>query len=199
MSYQPKKIKKVLIANRGEIAVHIIQAAHELDMLAVAICSDADIGNLASQLADEVVHIGENLAHKSYLDMDKVIEAAKQVKADAIHPGYGFLSENPTFAQKVVDAGTIFVGPSSDIIKTMGDKAAAILKAKVPTIPGSPVLTDMENAIEEAKKIGYPVVIKAIVGGGGKGIRIVQNEQELQEQYVIASSETKAAFGNGGV
>lgn len=152
MSYQPKKIKKVLIANRGEIAVHIIQAAHELDMLAVAICSDADIGNLASQLADEVVHIGENLAHKSYLDMDKVIEAAKQVKADAIHPGYGFLSENPTFAQKVVDAGTIFVGPSSDIIKTMGDKAAAILKAKVPTIPGSPVLTDMENAIEEAKK-----------------------------------------------
>ncbi|MCI5787374.1 MAG: hypothetical protein MR025_08020 [Helicobacter trogontum] len=155
MSYQPKKIKKVLIANRGEIAVHIIQAAHELDMLAVAICSDADIGNLASQLADEVVHIGENLAHKSYLDMDKVIEAAKQVKADAIHPGYGFLSENPIFAQKVVDAGTIFVGPSSDIIKTMGDKAAAILKAKeakVPTIPGSPVLTDMENAIEEAKK-----------------------------------------------
>ncbi len=199
MSYQPKKIKKVLIANRGEIAVHIIQAAHELDMLAVAICSDADIGNLASQLADEVVHIGENLAHKSYLDMDKVIEAAKQVKADAIHPGYGFLSENPIFAQKVVDAGMIFVGPSSDIIKTMGDKAAAILKAKVPTIPGSPVLTDMENAIEEAKKIGYPVVIKAIVGGGGKGIRIVQNEQELQEQYVIASSKTKAAFGNGGV
>lgn len=199
MSYQPKKIKKVSIANRGEIAVHIIQAAHELDMLAVAICSDADIGNLASQLADEVVHIGENLAHKSYLDMDKVIGAAKQVKADAIHPGYGFLSENPIFAQKVVDAGMIFVGPSSDIIKTMGDKAAAILKAKVPTIPGSPVLTDMENAIEEAKKIGYPVVIKAIVGGGGKGIRIVQNEQELQEQYVIASSETKVAFGNGGV
>ncbi len=199
MSYQPKKIKKVLIANRGEIAVRIIQAAHELDMLAVAICSDADIGNLASQLADEVVHIGENLAHKSYLDMDKVIEAVKQVKADAIHPGYGFLSENPIFAQKVVDAGMIFVGPSSDIIKTMGDKAAAILKAKVPTIPGSPVLTDMENAIEEAKKIGYPVVIKAIVGGGGKGIRIVQNEQELQEQYVIASSKTKAAFGNGGV
>ncbi|AQQ59963.1 acetyl-CoA carboxylase biotin carboxylase subunit [Helicobacter bilis] len=202
MSYKPKKIKKVLIANRGEIAVRVIQAAHELDMLAVAICSDADIGNLASQLADEVVHIGENLAHKSYLDMDKVIDAAKQVNADAIHPGYGFLSENPVFAKKVVDAGMIFVGPSSDIIKTMGDKAAAILKAKeanVPTIPGSPVLSDVENAISEAKKIGYPVVIKAIAGGGGKGIRIVQNEQDLKEQYVIASSEALAAFGNGGV
>lgn len=202
MAYQPKKIKKVLIANRGEIAVRIIQAAHELNMFAVAICSDADIGNLASQLADETVNIGENLAHKSYLDMDKVIEAAKRVGADAIHPGYGFLSENAIFAKKVTDSGMIFVGPSNYIISTMGDKAAAILKAKeagVPTIPGSSILTDVENALEWSDKIGYPVVIKAIAGGGGKGIRIVKDEKELKEQYIVASSEAKAAFGNGGV
>ena len=156
MPYKPKKIKKVLIANRGEIAVRIIQAAHELNMEAVAIFTDADKGNLASQLADEAIHIGENLAHKSYLDMDKVIEAAKQSKADAIHPGYGFLSENAEFAKKVTESGIIFVGPSSDIIKTMGDKAQAILKAKeagVPTIPGSKVLDSKNEALLEAEKI----------------------------------------------
>lgn len=202
MPYKPKKIKKVLIANRGEIAVRIIQAAHELNMEAVAIFTDADKGNLASQLADEAIHIGENLAHKSYLDMDKVIEAAKQSKADAIHPGYGFLSENAEFAKKVTESGIIFVGPSSDIIKTMGDKAQAILKAKeagVPTIPGSKVLDSKDEALLEAEKIGYPLVIKAIAGGGGKGIRIVETKEDLTTQFDIASSEAKAAFGNGGI
>ncbi len=202
MPYKPQKIKRVLIANRGEIAVRIIQAAHELNMQAIAIYTDADKGNLASQLADEAVHIGESLAHKSYLDMDKVIAAAKDIKADAIHPGYGFLSENAEFAQKVTSAGMIFVGPSSEIIKTMGDKAQAILKAKeanVPTIPGSPVLENLDEAKKYAKSLGYPLVLKAIAGGGGKGIRIVNNEDELMHQYEIASAEAKAAFGNGGI
>lgn len=202
MPYKPQKIKRVLVANRGEIAVRIIQAAHELNMEAISIYTDADKGNLASQLADEAVYIGENPAHKSYLVMDKVIEAAKKAKADAIHPGYGFLSENAEFAKKVAEAGMIFVGPSSEIIKTMGDKAQAILKAKeakVPVIPGSPVLENFTQAQQFAKEIGYPIVIKAIAGGGGKGIRVVKTEEELESQFEIASSEAKAAFGNGGV
>ncbi|STQ87148.1 acetyl-CoA carboxylase biotin carboxylase subunit [Helicobacter muridarum] len=200
--YKPRRIRKVLIANRGEIAVRIIQAAHELDMQAVAIYTDADKGNLASQLADYSIYIGESLAHKSYLDMDKVIEAAKKANVDAIHPGYGFLSENAEFARKVAEAGIIFVGPSDNIIKTMGDKAQAILKAKeagVPTIPGSKVIDNVEDAILEAKRIGYPVVIKAIAGGGGKGIRVVPDSEQLRVQFDIASSEAKAAFGNGGL
>ena len=202
MGYTPKKIKKVLIANRGEIAVRIIQACHELNMEAVAIYTDADKGNLASQLADEAIHIGESLAHKSYLNKEKVIEAALKAGADAIHPGYGFLSENADFAKQVVDSGLIFVGPSSDIIKTMGDKAQAILKAKeagVPTIPGTEVLSDKSVALSEAEKIGYPLVIKAIAGGGGKGIRIVEKKEDLISQFEIATTEAKAAFGNGGV
>lgn len=202
MIYQPKKIKRLLVANRGEIAVRIIQAAQELNIETIAIYSDADEGNLASQLADNAVYIGESLAKKSYLDVDKVIQTAKALSADAIHPGYGFLSENAEFAQKVQDEGLIFIGPSSNIIKTMGDKAQAILKAKevnIPTIPGTEVLKNIEDAIISANNIGYPIVIKAIAGGGGKGIRIVHNEQELKEQFHIASSEARAAFGNGGI
>lgn len=202
MSYTPKRIKKVVIANRGEIAVRVVQAAHELNMKAVALYTDADEGNLVSQLADEKIHIGHSMATKSYLNPDKVIEAAKACGADAIHPGYGFLSENADFAQKVEEAGLIFVGPSADIIRQMGDKAEAILKAKqagVPTIPGSEVLKNADEAVLEAEKIGYPVVIKAIAGGGGKGIRVVKNEEELRVQYEIASGEAKVAFGNGGV
>lgn len=202
MIYQPKKINRLLVANRGEIAVRIIQAAQELNIETIAIYSDADEGNLASQLADNAVYIGESLAKKSYLDIDKVIQTAKALSADAIHPGYGFLSENAEFAQKVQDEGLIFIGPSSNIIKTMGDKAQAILKAKeanIPTIPGTEVLKNIEDAIISANNIGYPIVIKAIAGGGGKGIRIVHNEQELKEQFHIASSEARVAFGNGGI
>ncbi|RDU71320.1 acetyl-CoA carboxylase biotin carboxylase subunit [Helicobacter aurati] len=200
--YKPTNIQKVLIANRGEIAVRIIQAAQELGMNTVAIYTDADKGNLASQCADEAVHIGESLAYKSYLDMDKIIDAAKKVGADAIHPGYGFLSENSKFARKVTESGLIFVGPSSEIIETMGDKSQAILQAKeagVPTILGSDVLWNLEEALHAAEIIGYPIAIKAIAGGGGKGIRIVQDSNELQMQFNIASAEAKAAFGNGGV
>lgn len=150
MPYKAKKIKKVLIANRGEIAVRIIQAAHELNMQTVAIYSDADRGNLASQLADEAVYIGENLAKKSYLDIEKIIQAAKAVKADAIHPGYGFLSENSEFAKRVIEEGMIFVGPDAEIIETMGDKAKAILKAKetlLPTITGSKLISNLQEAL----------------------------------------------------
>ncbi|CCF79990.1 Biotin carboxylase of acetyl-CoA carboxylase [Helicobacter bizzozeronii CCUG 35545] len=197
-----KKLKKVLVANRGEIAVRIIQAAHELNMKAVAIYTDADQGNLASQLADEAYRVGENLAHKSYLNIDKVLEIAKQAQVDAIHPGYGFLSENPKFAARVEEAGIIFVGPSSALIEMMGDKAKALQQAKksqVPTMPNSPVLQNVDQALQEASKIGYPLLIKAIAGGGGKGIRLVANEGDLKTQFEIATAEAQAAFGNGGV
>ncbi|MFC3847445.1 acetyl-CoA carboxylase biotin carboxylase subunit [Helicobacter baculiformis] len=202
MAYTPQKIKKVLVANRGEIAVRIIQAAHELNMKAVAIYTDADQGNLASQLADEAYRVGENLAHKSYLNIDKVLEIAKQAQVDAIHPGYGFLSENAQFAKRVKEAGIIFVGPSSRLIETMGDKAKALQQAKksqVPTMPNSPVLENVNQALEEARAIGYPLLIKAIAGGGGKGIRLVQDEVQLITQFEIATAEARAAFGNGGV
>ncbi|CCB79440.1 biotin carboxylase of acetyl-CoA carboxylase [Helicobacter bizzozeronii CIII-1] len=202
MGYKPQKIKKVLVANRGEIAVRIIQAAHELNMKAVAIYTDADQGNLASQLADEAYRVGENLAHKSYLNIDKVLEIAKQAQVDAIHPGYGFLSENPKFAARVEEAGIIFVGPSSALIEMMGDKAKALQQAKksqVPTMPNSPVLQNVDQALQEASKIGYPLLIKAIAGGGGKGIRLVANEGDLKTQFEIATAEARAAFGNGGV
>ncbi|WP_104710223.1 acetyl-CoA carboxylase biotin carboxylase subunit [Helicobacter felis] len=202
MGYTPQRIKKVLVANRGEIAVRIIQAAHELNMKAVAIYTDADEGNLASQLADETYRVGENLAHKSYLNIDKVLEIAKQAQVDAIHPGYGFLSENPKFAARVEEAGIIFVGPSSALIETMGDKAKALeqaRKSQVPIMPSSPVLESIDMALEIASKIGYPLLIKAVAGGGGKGIRLVKDEADLRSQFDIATSEARAAFGNGGV
>ncbi|GMB90132.1 Biotin carboxylase AccC [Helicobacter ailurogastricus] len=202
MAYTPRKIFKVLVANRGEIAVRIIQAAHELNMQAVAIYTDADAGNLACQLADESYRVGENLAYKSYLNIENVLKIAKEAKVDAIHPGYGFLSENALFAQKVEEAGIIFVGPSSATIATMGDKAKALEQAKksqVPTMPSTPVLQDLKQALEQAQHIGYPLLIKAIAGGGGKGIRFVENEKALKEQFSVAVAEATSAFGNGGV
>ncbi|WP_104707284.1 acetyl-CoA carboxylase biotin carboxylase subunit [Helicobacter ailurogastricus] len=202
MAYTPRKIFKVLVANRGEIAVRIIQAAHELNMQAVAIYTDADAGNLACQLADEAYRVGENLAYKSYLNIENVLKIAKEAKVDAIHPGYGFLSENALFAQKVEEAGIIFVGPSSATIATMGDKAKALEQAKksqVPTMPSTPVLQDLKQALEQAQHIGYPLLIKAIAGGGGKGIRFVENEKALKEQFSVAVAEATSAFGNGGV
>ncbi|BCZ17205.1 Biotin carboxylase AccC [Helicobacter sp. NHP19-003] len=202
MAHTPRKIFKVLVANRGEIAVRIIQAAHELNMQAVAIYTDADAGNLACQLADESYRVGENLAYKSYLNIENVLKIAKEAKVDAIHPGYGFLSENAAFAKKVEEAGIIFVGPSSDTIATMGDKAKALEQAKksqVPTMPSTPVLQDLKQALEQAEQIGYPLLIKAIAGGGGKGIRFVANEKALKEQFNVAIAEATSAFGNGGV
>ncbi|NLR75297.1 acetyl-CoA carboxylase biotin carboxylase subunit [Leeia aquatica] len=198
-----KPIKKLLIANRGEIAVRIIRAARELDIRTVVVCSEADIDSQAVRLADEHALIGPAQAAKSYLDKDKVLAVAKEVGADAIHPGYGFLSENASFAEACEQSGIVFVGPSASAIRTMGDKAAArtaAMAAGVPVVPGSDgEVGSLEGAIEAAGVIGYPVMIKAAAGGGGRGIRIAKDEAELCQQYPIAVAEATSAFGNGAV
>lgn len=193
----------LLVANRGEIAVRIIRAARELGLETVAVYSDADAGSLATQLADRSVRIGPAQAHKSYLSIDAIVTAALSVGAGAIHPGYGFLSENATFAQAVADAGLVFVGPGVQAIRTMGDKAAARAAAQsagVPTVPGSDgVVDDVEEAVRVAERIGYPVMIKASAGGGGRGIRVADDEAQLRREIVTAQAEARAAFGNGAV
>lgn len=196
-------MKKVLVANRGEIAVRIIRAAKELGIASVAVCSEADREAVHAKAADQVVEIGPAAANKSYLVFDAVLQAARDSGADAIHPGYGFLSEREAFAQAVVDAGLIWVGPSPEAISVMGDKARAIQAAQqagVPTIPGSngPVAS-VEEALSVAEVAGYPVAIKAAAGGGGKGIRIAGSAEELAEQLPIAQAEAQSAFGSGDV
>jgi acetyl-CoA carboxylase, biotin carboxylase subunit len=201
--YQPRRIRTVLIANRGEIAVRVIRAAHELGMRAVAVVSDADRDSLAARMADEAIHIGSAHAAKSYLNPAAILAAAQQCGADAIHPGYGFLSENAAFAAQVEAAGLIFVGPSSDVIATMGDKAKAretAQRAEVPTVPGSDgVLASLDEARAVAAAIGYPVMIKAAAGGGGRGIRVAHDAAQLDTELPLAQREAQAAFGNGGV
>ncbi|SOE73242.1 biotin carboxylase [Burkholderia sp. OK233] len=201
--YQPKRIRTVLVANRGEIAVRVIRAAHELGMRAVAVVSDADRDSLAARMADEAIHIGSAHAAKSYLNLAAILAAARQCGADAIHPGYGFLSENAEFAAQVEKAGMIFVGPSSNVIATMGDKAKAretAQRADVPTVPGSNgVVLSLDEARGIAAKIGYPVMIKAAAGGGGRGIRVAHDATQLDAELPLAQREAQAAFGNGGV
>jgi acetyl-CoA carboxylase biotin carboxylase subunit len=196
-------IRKVLIANRGEIAVRIIRAARELGLKTVAVYSEADRDSLAVRLADEAVEIGPPHAAKSYLNTEAVLQAARQTGADALHPGYGFLSENAAFAQAVQDAGLVFVGPTPKTIHTMGNKAlarATALRAGVPIVPGSEgVVADLEEALTVAQQIGYPVMIKASAGGGGRGIRVAHNQEELAKQLSMAQSEAQAAFGDRGV
>jgi acetyl-CoA carboxylase biotin carboxylase subunit len=196
-------MRKLLIANRGEIAVRIIRAARELGIQTVAVCSEADVNALHVRSADEHVVIGPAAATKSYLDEDAVLAAAKETGADAIHPGYGFLSERAGFARRVAEAGMTFVGPSPEAISMMGDKAQAretAAKAGVPTVPGSdgPV-GDLEVAVAAAERVGYPVAIKAAAGGGGRGIRLVASEEELRAAIPVAQAEAQAAFGNGDV
>ena len=195
--------QKLLIANRGEIAVRIIRAAKELGLRTVAVYSDADAHSLHVQLADEAVRIGPAHASKSYLDIDAVLGAARQSGAQAVHPGYGFLSENADFAERVEGAGLVFVGPTPHAIRTMGDKAAAraaAMKAGVPTVPGSEgVVANPDAAVELARGIGYPIMIKASAGGGGRGIRVANDEAELRQQFATATGEAQAAFGNGEV
>lgn len=196
-------MKKLLIANRGEIAVRIIRAAKEMGIPTVAVCSEADTNSLHARMADEVVGIGPASAAKSYLLVEAVLDAARESGADSIHPGYGFLSERASFAQAVVEAGMIWVGPDAASIAVMGDKAEAIRAARragVPTIPGSdgPVV-DVEEALRAAERAGYPVAVKAAAGGGGKGIRIVESAEMMREQLPIAQAEARAAFGNGDV
>ncbi|NPU65603.1 acetyl-CoA carboxylase biotin carboxylase subunit [Bradyrhizobium sp. 83012] len=196
-------LRSVLIANRGEIAVRIIRAAKALGLRTVLAHSIADKESLAAQLADETVEIGPPAAKKSYLNIEAVVNAAKASKVDAVHPGYGFLAENAEFADAVAAAGIVFVGPSAEAIRLLGDKVMArqvAALAGVPTVPGSDGrVTDLDEAIAIASNIGFPVMIKAAAGGGGRGIRIVGDAEEFARQFPQASSEAAAAFGDGGL
>ncbi|KXG76686.1 Biotin carboxylase [Fervidicola ferrireducens] len=192
--------EKVLIANRGEIAVRIIRACKELGIKTVAVYSEADRDSLHVKLADESVCIGPPSAAQSYLNIQNIIAAAKTKKADAIHPGYGFLAENAYFAEMCSTCGITFIGPSSHSVQIMGDKASAkaeMEKAGIPVVPGSGgVIEDEDHALSVASKIGYPVIIKATAGGGGRGMRLAQNPEELRKSVALARQEAEAAFGN---
>ena len=196
-------IKKILVANRGEIALRVMRSARELVIKTVAIYSEADRNALHVRYADEAVCVGPPASAESYLRSDKIINTCKELKVDAIHPGYGFLSENADFARQVEKAGIIFIGPSAEAIEIMGDKLsakAAVLKRNVPLVPGlDKAITDIALAKEKADNIGYPILIKASAGGGGKGMRIVEDPAEFESQMDRAVSEAKNAFGNGAV
>jgi acetyl-CoA carboxylase biotin carboxylase subunit len=196
-------IKKILIANRGEIACRIIWACKELDIRTVAVHSEADRDALHVRYADEAVCIGPAASTQSYLNIPQIISAAEITNADAIHPGYGFLSENPYFAEVCEACNITFIGPSPQVMRIMGDKAAArrtMIEAGVPVTPGSDGLVeDEEAALREAARIGYPVLIKATAGGGGRGMRVARDGGELREAYLTARAEAEAAFKNSGV
>jgi len=196
-------MKKVLIANRGEIAVRIIRACHDLGLQTVAVYSKPDSEALHVLLADEAICIGDGPASSSYLKIPNILSACEITGADAIHPGYGFLSENAHFASICESCGLTFVGPSSDAINLLGNKSQAkktAKKAKCPIIPGTEgVVANLEDAISEAKKIGFPVFIKASAGGGGKGIRVAESEEDFARKFTAARTEAEAAFGNPDV
>jgi len=197
------EIKKILVANRGEIALRIMRTAREMGISTVAVFSEADRKSPHVRYADEAICIGPAPSSESYLLMDKIISVSIGLKVDAIHPGYGFLSENALFAQKVNDAGLIFIGPSPHSIEIMGSKLAAKQAAgayNIPMVPGtSTAITDRIEAKQIAKVIGYPILIKASAGGGGKGMRVVENEVEFDEQMDRAVSEAVSSFGDGSV
>ncbi|MEP0872244.1 acetyl-CoA carboxylase biotin carboxylase subunit [Trichocoleus desertorum AS-A10] len=194
---------KILIANRGEIALRILRTCEEMGIATVAVHSTVDRHALHVQLADEAVCIGEPPSGKSYLNIPNIIAAALTRNATAIHPGYGFLAENARFAEICADHQIAFIGPSPEAIRLMGDKSTAketAQRAGVPTVPGSDgLLTDDQEALAIARKIGYPVMIKATAGGGGRGMRLVPEESELNKLFMAAQGEAEAAFGNGGV
>jgi len=196
-------MNKILIANRGEIALRIMKSAREMGIKTVAVYSEADRNSPHVKYADEAVLLGPAPSAQSYLLGDKIIKLALELKVDGIHPGYGFLSENGAFAQSVQEAGITFIGPSADSMKIMGDKLSAKEAAKafnIPLVPGTEgAIDDPTKAIEICREIGFPVLIKASAGGGGKGMRIVEKEEELEEQMHSAISEAKSAFGNGAV
>ncbi len=196
-------MQKILVANRGEIAVRVMRTAKEMGIKTVAVFSEADRNMPFVRYADEAVCIGPAPSSQSYLRADKIIEVAKQVGADAIHPGYGFLSENAAFSKAVSDAGLIFIGPTAYSIEMMGSKIAAKQAAKkfnVPMVPGTEdPIQDVAEAQGIAARIGYPILIKASAGGGGKGMRVVNSEAELEQQMQMAKSEALSAFGNDDV
>ncbi len=191
---------KLLVANRGEIAVRIIRACKEMGIRTVAVYSKADAESIHVALADEAICIGEAAAKDSYLNQERIVSAAIASKAQAIHPGYGFLAENASFANLCKKHGIAFIGPSGDLIARMGDKDAArrlMQQSGVPTIPGTEILEDAAAAKAAAEKIGYPVMLKASAGGGGKGIRLVRTPEEIEQAFNTASSEAQQAFGDG--
>lgn len=196
-------IEKILIANRGEIAIRVIKACKTYGLKSVAVYSDEDVNSRHTKMASEAYHIGPASPSQSYLNMEKIIEVALSSGADAIHPGYGFLSENADFADLCEKKKLNFIGPSGKSMRLCGDKMLckdAMIKAKVPTVPGSPgIVEEVEKALDIAHQIGYPVLLKSVFGGGGRGIRLVNNEKELREAFEIASGESKAAFGKSAL
>jgi acetyl-CoA carboxylase biotin carboxylase subunit len=196
-------IQKILIANRGEIALRIVRACRELGIKTLAVYSEADVQSLHVQLADEAICIGGPKSADSYMRADRIISAAEIADVDAIHPGYGFLSENSKFAEQCESCNIKFIGPKSHSIKIMGDKSVAretVRKANVPTVPGSDGPIDSEAAaVKIARKIGYPIIIKAVAGGGGRGMRIAHNDVSFAKEYHVARAEAEKTFGNGSV
>jgi acetyl-CoA carboxylase biotin carboxylase subunit len=194
--------KRVLIANRGEVAVRIIRACRELDVDAVAVYSTADRESLHVRLADRAVHIGPPLPADGYLRIPSLVAAATTTECDAVHPGWGFLAENAAFALACEDNDLVFIGPRAETIETMGDKIAAkeaMAEAGVPLVPGSDGAVDIDQAREVAAEVGFPVLLKASAGGGGRGMRLVQSAEELDAAYRTASSEAQSAFGDGSL
>ena len=193
---------KILIANRGEIAVRIIRACKEMGVSSVAVYSEADRETLHTALADESVCIGPASAADSYLNAERIISAALATGAAAIHPGYGFLSENRDFAELCEKNGIAFIGPSAETMKALSDKAeskALMKRAGLPVIPGTEALSGLPEALQEAERIGYPVMLKARSGGGGRGIRVICSREELEKAYTTAEAESRAAFGDGAL
>jgi acetyl-CoA carboxylase, biotin carboxylase subunit len=196
-------IQKILIANRGEIALRIVRACRELGIKTLAVYSEADVQSLHVQLADEAICIGGAKSSESYMRADRIISAAEIADVDAIHPGYGFLSENSKFAEQCESCNIKFIGPKSHTIKIMGDKSVArqtVAKAGVPTVPGSDGPIDSESeAVKVARKIGYPIIIKAVAGGGGRGMRIAHNDVSFAKEYHVARAEAEKTFNNASV
>ena len=197
-------LEKVLIANRGEIALRVLRACKELGIKTVAVHSTADKDLMHVRLSDESVCIGPPAAAESYLNVPSIIAAMELTDADAVHPGYGFLSENADFAEQVENSGFVFIGPTAETIRMMGDKVSAIdvmREAGVPTVPGSngPLDSNNERTLSLAKEIGYPVIIKAAAGGGGRGMRVVHNEAALLKAIHVTQTEAKSFFGDGTV
>jgi acetyl-CoA carboxylase, biotin carboxylase subunit len=194
--------KRVLVANRGEVAVRVIRALHENDIEAVAVYSSIDEGSLHVRLADRAIRIGPPQASESYLRIPSLVAAATTTGCEAVHPGWGFLAENPAFVEACADNDLVFIGPSADVMARMGDKVQAkreMKQAQVPLVPGTEGTTDLDEAREAADEVGYPILLKATAGGGGKGMRLVRAPDELDAAYGTASLEAEAAFGDGSL
>ena len=193
---------KILVANRGEIAIRIIRACKEMGISTVAVYSQADIDSLHVALADQSICIGGNELADSYLNAERLVSAALITGAQAIHPGYGFLSENAEFARLCEKYGVVFIGPPAEIISLAGDKEQSkrvMASAGVPVIPGSAILPDVDAALTAAQAIGYPVLVKARAGGGGRGIRLVESPEAMKQAFQAATLEAQSAFGDGAV